>query len=167
MHKSRRCFDCALVIGFYTVVPAVIMGLVGIHSRQKGLNTGGVGVLTDVSAKRFNVCSGEVSFTTEEGQQVVARLRIPCSMPGNYTELPIDICYNWIRPELVGYNGKGSPDPCSDTGHNAANRLIIAAIVMLLLFVFLSMMSGCLDLTGAEQGHAEDQVQLQEMKAPV
>ena len=118
------------------MLPAVILLCMGIDSVRHGLNTGGVGILTDATVEQFNVCKGDVRFVTDLGQNVTATIDIPCT-PWNYSELSIDLCYNWRRPELVGYHSRGYDKhySCSETGHNAARRLIWASVWLTLLFV--------------------------------
>ena len=101
-----------------------------------GANTGGTGIVLNVTVEKYNVCRGQVSFTSDRGEHVVAFPEVPCVPMMNATELPIDICYNWRNPHMVAYNNKlGKASKCSNIGHNAALRLLYASVILLTVYL--------------------------------
>ena len=95
----------------------------------------GVGSVSNISMETFNVCRGQVSFTTDRAESIVTSLKLPC-VSLDTTGRSIDVCYNWNNPYIVAYNNKlGEDSECSDTGHNAAKRMVVAAVVLLVILL--------------------------------
>ena len=128
--KSIAASSCCLC--FFGGIALFILLLIGgsaLHSK----NTGGVGVLTAMSVKRFNVCEGSISFVTRKEEHITTNITLPCAPSFvNSTGLLIDISYNWNNPYNVAYNDiSGVLDGCSgctDTGDDKAKSLLIASI---------------------------------------
>lgn len=131
--------DRGQIVFFASVLFLVSNGLmlgIGIPAWSYGANTGGTGIVSNVTVEKYNVCRGQVSFTSDKGELVVAFPEVPCVPTTNATELPIDICYNWRNPHIVAYDNKlGKASKCSETGHNAAMRLIYASVILLAVYL--------------------------------
>lgn len=91
--------------------------------------------MSNVLLEMYNVCRGDVLFTTEREEIVSQRIKIPCAPTLNVSPLPIDICYNWWKPYLVAYHNFAPVvqiSECSRIGHKAAGRLVVAGVSMIL-----------------------------------
>lgn len=128
---------CASMFAVFLVLglPAILMLSVGTYSTLWGLNTGGVGTLLDLVVESFERCQGKIAFFTDTWQKIEAHVLLPCSTAWNGTRLPIDICYNYDRPQLVAYNDKTDKSACSFTGHNEAHRLSLAGFCFFTFYV--------------------------------
>lgn len=120
---------CLCFLGVLALFILLVIGGSALDSK----NTGGVGVLTAMTVKRFNVCEGSISFVTRKEEHITTNITLPCA-PSlvNNTGLLIDISYNWNNPYNVAYNdASGVLDGCSgctDTGDDKAKSLLIASI---------------------------------------
>lgn len=124
---SLSCCFCFL--GVLALFILLVLGGSALHSK----NTAGVGVLTAMTVKRFNVCEGSVSFVTRKEEHITTNMTLPCASSFvNNTGLLIDISYNWNNPYNAAYNDvSGVLDGCSgctDTGDDKAKSLLIASI---------------------------------------
>lgn len=132
---SETCTALFLILG----LPAIVMLSVGTYSTNWGLNTGGVGTLLDMVVQSFERCQGKIAYVTDTQGKIEAHVSLPCSTAWTGTLLPIDICYNYDKPQLVAYNNKTDKSACSFTGHNAAHRLSLAGCCFLTLYVIVMM----------------------------
>ena len=113
-------------------------------SELNSKNTQGVGVLTDMTVKRFNVCEGRISFATRKKEQIITNITLPCAQSSaNNTGLPIDISYNSDKPYNVAYNDvSGVLDGCSGcTGTGGAKSMLIACAPLGVLALFFALMA--------------------------
>ena len=131
MDRLQLVFFASLLV----LVLSVPMLALGIPAWSYGANTGVTGIVSNVTVEKYNVCRGQVSFTSDRGEHVVALPEVPCVPTLNATELPIDICYNWRNPHIVAYNNKlGKASKCS-IDHNDAIRLIYASVIILAVYL--------------------------------
>lgn len=144
--KSVASLSCCLLfLGLVALFILLIIGLSSLHAK----NTRGLGVLTAMTVKRFNVCEGSISFVTRKEQQISANITLPCAATSymNVTglELPIDIAYNWNNPSIVAYEDTADTldgcSGCTDTGDIKAKSLLIATIPLGVVCLFLALVT--------------------------
>lgn len=141
--KSIASFSCCLLFfGVLALFILLVMGGSALHSK----NTAGVGVLTAMTVKRFNVCEGSVSFVTRKGEHITTNITLPCAPSSvNTTGLLIDINYNWNNPYNIAYNDVASVldgcSGCTDTGDDKAKSLLIASIPLGVVCLFFALMA--------------------------